>query len=70
MKKEEYTSQIYFRAKNETTGKFEPITFEDLTMEQQIEEMKGRSTEWLQNLALQLAFCVRVFGNEINDLKK
>ena len=46
-------SGIYFRAKNEETGKFENFVFEDLSEEKQDEMMNGRSEEWLKSLAKQ-----------------
>ena len=59
-------SGIYFRAKNEETGKFENFVFEDLTEEQQDEMMSGRSEEWLKSLAKQLASTVRTIGDQFN----
>lgn len=59
-------SGIYFRAKNEETGKFENFVFEDLTEEQQDEMMNGRSEEWLKSLSKQLANTIRTIGDQFN----
>jgi hypothetical protein len=59
-------SGIYFRAKNEETGKFENIVFEDLSEEQQDEMMNGRSEEWLKSLAKQLASTLRAIGDQFD----
>jgi hypothetical protein len=59
-------SGIYFRAKNEETGKFENIVFEDLSEEQQDEMMNGRSEEWLKSLSKQLASTLRSIGDQFD----
>ena len=59
-------SGIYFRAKNEETGKFENFVFEDLSEEKQDEMMNGRSEEWLKSLAKQLASTLRSIGDQFD----
>ena len=59
-------SGIYFRAKNEETGKFENFVFEDLSEEKQDEMMNGRSEEWLKSLAKQLASTLRAIGDQFD----
>ena len=59
-------SGIYFRAKNEETGKFENVVFEDLTEKQQDEMMNGRSEEWLKSLSKQLANTLRTIGDQFD----
>jgi hypothetical protein len=59
IKEQRNLSGIYFRFKNEETGKFENRTFEDLPTDKQNEVMKDRSPEWLQSLAKQLANTLR-----------
>ena len=61
-----WLSGIYFRAKNEETGKFENIVFEDLSEEQQDEMMNGRSEEWLKSLSKQLASTLRSIGDQFD----
>jgi hypothetical protein len=55
MKTQRNLSGIYFRAKNEETGKWDNITFEDLSEEEQDKRLDGRDTEWVKSLAKQLA---------------
>ena len=43
MKTRRNLSGIYFRSKNEETGKYENVVFEDLSDEEQDEMMNGRS---------------------------
>lgn len=48
-------SGIFFRFQNPETKKWENRTFEDLPIIEQDRVMEGRSIEWLQSLAKQLA---------------
>lgn len=61
MKTKRNLSGIYFRAKNEETGKYDNIVFEDLSNEEQNKIMDGRSLDYLKGLCKQLA-------NTLNDI--
>ena len=61
MKTKRGLSGIYFRSKNEETGKFENVAFEDLEVDKQDTYMKDRNKKWLKSLAKQLA-------NTLNDI--
>jgi len=65
MKKEQRNlSGIYFRVKRD--GKFENITFEDLSEEEQKNVMSGKSKEWLESLAQKLADTLNSTGDTFN----
>lgn len=66
IKEQRNLSGIYFRFKNEETGKWENRVFEDLPQEKQDEMMSGRSVEWLQSLAKQLANTIREIGDKFD----
>ena len=66
MKTKRNLSGIYFRAKNEETGKFDNVVFEDLTTEQQDEIMNDRPLEWLKSLSKQLADTINNIGNQFD----
>lgn len=66
MKTKRNLSGIYFRTKNEETGKFDNIVFEDLSEYQQNEMMNDRSEEWLKSLAKQLANTLNNIGEQFN----
>lgn len=66
MKTKRNLSGIYFRVKNEETGKFENVVFEDLSEEQQDEVMNGRSEEWLKSLAKGLANTLNNIGEQFD----
>lgn len=65
MKTKRNLSGIYF-SKNEETGKFDNVVFEDLTEQQQDEMMDGRSEEWLKSLAKQLANTLNSIGEQFD----
>ena len=66
MKTRRNLSGIYFRSKNEETGGYENVVFEDLTREQQDKMMEGRNVEWLKNLAIQLADTLNSIGDQLD----
>lgn len=66
MKTKRNLSGIYFRSRNEETGKYENVVFEDLTLEQQDGVMAQRSQEWLKSLAKQLANTLNKVGEEFD----
>lgn len=61
MKNKRNLSGVYFRSKNEETGKFDNVVFEDLTEQEQDQQMNGRSEEWLKSLA-------KILANTLNDV--
>lgn len=52
MKTRRNLSGIYFRSKNEETGRYDNVVFEDLTREEQDKMMEGREVQWLKSLAI------------------
>jgi hypothetical protein len=66
MKTRRNLSGIYFRSKNEETGKYENVVFEDLSDEEQDEMMNGRSEEWLKSLAKQLSNTINSIGDQLD----
>lgn len=70
MKYKRNLSGIYFRSKNEETGKWDNVVFEDLTEEEQDKQMNGRSEEWIKSLAKQLANTLNNIGEQFDILSK
>lgn len=66
MKSRRNLSGIYFRSKNEETGKYENVVFEDLSEKEQDEMMNGRSEEWLKSLAKQLSNTINSIGDQLD----
>ena len=66
MKTRRNLSGIYFRSKNEETGKYENVVFEDLSEKEQDEMMNGRSEEWLKSLAKQLSNTINSIGDQLD----
>lgn len=66
MKTKRNLSGLYFRTKNEQTGQFENVVFEDLSEQQQNEMMTGRSEEWLKSLTKQLANTINKIGDQFD----
>ena len=61
-------SGIYFRS--ECTGKWEPVCFEDLPEDEQLDAMQNRDEEWFKSLAMQLAKTLREVGDEFDIAKE
>ena len=70
MKERRNLSGIYFRSKNETTGKYDNVVFEDLTEEEQDKMMEGRGEEWLKSLAKQLSNTLNNIGEQFDIAAK
>lgn len=70
MKAKRNLSGIYFRVKNEETGKFESVCFEDMTEEQQERIMYGRSEVWLEKLAKGLANTLNEIGEQFDIINQ
>lgn len=66
MKQKRGLSGIYFRSKNEETGKYENVVFEDLSEEEQDRVMGDRPDEWVKSLAKQLANTLNRIGDEFD----
>lgn len=58
-------SGIYFRCKV-SGGKWGNATFEDLTDDEQDEQLKGRSEEWLKSMIKSLAHTLRKMGDQFD----
>lgn len=63
-------SGIYFRSKNEETGKYDNVVFEDLTEQEQDRVMDGRDIEWLKSLAKILANTINTIGDQFDIISK
>lgn len=61
MKVRRNLSGVFFRSKNEETGKFDNVVFEDLSEEEQNKFMEGRNEEWLRHM-------VKIMANTINEI--
>jgi hypothetical protein len=61
-------SGLYFRSK--VNGKWDNVTFEDLSEEEQRRVMENRSEEWLKSLAIQLAVRLRDIGDQFDILSE
>ncbi len=66
MKVKRKLSGIYFRSKNENTGKYENVVFEDLSEAEQDRVMEGREKAWIKSLAKQLANTLNEIGENFN----
>ena len=66
MKAKRNLSGIYFRFKDEETGKWGNRVFEDLPEKEQDEYMDGRGEEWLKSLAKKLANTLNNIGDELD----
>jgi len=70
MKVKRNLSGVYFRSKNEETGKFDNVSFEDLSEEAQYEIMEDRSVEWLRNMIKILADTINEIGEHTGIAKE
>lgn len=61
MKRKVGLSGVYLRVKNDETGKFDSIVFEDLSEEEQDRQMENKDSDWIKSL-------VKILANTINDL--
>ena len=66
MKVRRELSGIYFRSKNEETGRYENVVFEDLETEKQDEILNSKSPEWVKNLAKMLADTLNDIGSHFD----
>jgi hypothetical protein len=69
MKTKRNLSGIYFRSKNEETGKYENVVFEDLSETEQDNILDVKSIEFIKSLAKQLASTINHIGDNF-DLYK
>ena len=70
MKERRNLSGIYFRSKDEVTGKYDNVVFEDLTEEEQDKMMEGRGEEWLKSLAKRLSNTLNNIGEQFDIAAK
>ncbi len=70
MKERRNLSGMYFRSKNEETGKWDNVCFEDLTTEEQDEQLNGRNEEWLKSLVKGLANTLNEIGDQFDIAKE
>ena len=61
-------SGIYFRA--EVDGKWQPVCFEDLTREQQLNILKEKNIKFITELAIGLALELKTIGEKFNIHKE
>lgn len=54
----------YFRIKRD--GRWQSLCFTDLTQEERMSVMQGRSVEWLESLCCHLAERLRFIGEELD----
>ena len=66
MKTKRGLSGIYFRCKNEETGAYDNVVFEDLTENEQDDHMKTRDREWIKSLAKKLANTLNEIGDKFD----
>jgi hypothetical protein len=70
MKERRNLSGIYFRSKDEVTGKYDNVVFEDLTEDEQDRMMEGRGEEWLKSLVKQLSNTLNNIGEQFDIAAK
>lgn len=70
MKTKRNLSEIYFRAKNEETGKFDNVVFEDLTEEEQNNILNTKEIEFVNSLVKQLANTINNIGEQLDLIKE
>lgn len=63
-------SGVYFRSKNEDTGKFENVVFEDLSEKEQNHILDQKDVIWLRSLVIQLSRTVREIGDQFDIVKE
>ena len=68
MKTKRGLSGIFFRHKNEATGKMENVVFEDLPEERQNEIMDGWPAESLKSMIKQLSKTINDIGDQFDIL--
>jgi hypothetical protein len=70
MKSKRGLSGIYFRSKNQETGKYESVVFEDLSESEQKEVIKDYSKEQLISLSMLLANTINEIGEMFDIVKE
>lgn len=61
MKTRRNLSGVYFRSKNQESGKYENVVFEDLDEEEQNKILNTKEGEWIKSL-------VKILANTLNDI--
>jgi hypothetical protein len=62
-------SGVYFRYKNEETGKFDNVVFEDLPEEEQDRILDAKDPEWTKSLAKIMAKSLRDMGDQLDIVR-
>ena len=70
MKTKRNLSGIYFRSFDDVSQKWCNVVFEDLSKEEQVKIMDGRSAEWAKNLAVQLADTINNISEKFDILSE
>ena len=65
-KTERGLSGIWFRYQDPETGKWGNRVFEDLPRDKQEECLKGKTKEWVESLAIQLADTITRIGEQFD----
>jgi len=63
-------SGVFFRTQDPENKKWGNVVFEELSEVEQKRVMKGRSKEWLQNLATILANTLKEIGDKFDIVKE
>lgn len=66
MKTKRGLSGIYFRFKNQESGKYENRVFEDLPKDEQWEIVRQRNNEWLQQMVITLSARLYEIGEQFD----
>lgn len=69
MKVRRNLSGIYFRSKNEETGKFDNVVFEDLTETEQDKYLENQTVNWYKSMIKKLSNTINEIG-EFTDIAK
>ena len=70
MKTKRNLSGIYFRHKNDETGKWENWCFEDLPEDKQHILISLKDTEWLKSMVMQLSATLNEIGDYTDIVKQ
>lgn len=59
---------VYFRVCRD--GKWLNICFSDMTQEERMQQLQGRSEEWLRNMCCIMADTIHEIGEELDIVRK
>jgi hypothetical protein len=63
-------SGVFFRQKNEETGKYENVCFEELREDEKKRVLKDRPSEWKDQLIMILSDTLNKIGDQFNIAKE